>query len=232
MQESDWARILEPALHAAIASRCHRAYRHDLKNGLQGIYGGFDALHRLLQMPVRDLTKVERTNDFVRQAINGHEKSLERVLHGLSPLEQPPERIDVTVLLQELVKFLINDAAAQRVSIRGVESAVLPVQVRPAKLRLVVLSLMIDAIDAMPVGGSLQVSTTLALPWTVLELTDTRATPLPENPWVPNFDTTPSHHGWTLFVARHLILAEAGGIECETLLDGGRKIRITLPAAI
>jgi C4-dicarboxylate-specific signal transduction histidine kinase len=231
MQDSDWARCLEPALHALIATRCHRAYRHDLTNGLQGIYGGFDALTRLLQLPVRDLAKVERTSDLVRQAITAHEKSLERVLHGLAPLEQPAARIDACAMLQELVKFLINDAAAHRVTLRAPQPTGATVRARPYKLRLILLSLMIDAIDTMTSGGALQANATTTDRDTLLELSDERPGELPVDPWALEFGSVPAHRGWTLFVVRHLVTAEGGSILCEKGATGGRSIRISLPRA-
>jgi len=229
MHEPELTRILEHALHAQLASRCHRAYRHDFRNGLQGIYGGFDALSRLLQSP-KDAAKVERTTDFVRQAITGHEKSLDRVLSALSPLEQEPESIDVNALLQELVKFLTNDAAANRVSLRN--SALQPVsaRVRSNKLRLVLLSLMIDAIDAMPSGGTLQLNSNVLDGTASIELTDTRLDALPADPWQLDFTTSPLYRGLTLYVARQLMVAEAGHVDCEPCPTGGRWVRISLPA--
>jgi signal transduction histidine kinase len=229
MHESEWARILEPALHALIAKRCHRAYRHDLRNGLQGIYGGFDALNRLLQMPVRDAAKVERTSEFVRQAITGHEKSLERVLHGLAPLDQSAEPIDAGTLLQELVKFLINDAAAQRVTLRAAQIARAMVQVQVPKLRLALLTLLIDGIDAMSNGGTLQVSVTSAEQTVLLELSDERPGEPVTDPWALDFGTVPAYRGWALHVVRQLISAEGGTIVCQPAAGGGRHISITLP---
>jgi signal transduction histidine kinase len=229
MQESEWARILEPALHAMIATRCHRAYRHDLRNGLQGIYGGFDALNRLLQMPVRDVAKVERTSEFVRQAITGHEKSLERVLHGLAPLNQPAEPIDAGTLLQELVKFLINDAAAQRVTLRTTHIDPAMVQVRVPKLRLALLTLLIDGIDAMSNGGTLQASATSAEHTVLLELCDQRPGESGMDPWVLDLGAVPAYRGWSLYLVRLLISAEGGTIACQSAEGGGRTVSITLP---
>jgi signal transduction histidine kinase len=232
MHDPELARILEPALHALIASRCHRAYRHDLRNGLQGIYGGFDALGRLLQTPARDAAKVERTTDFVRQAITGHEKSLERVLHGLAPLEQPAELIDAGVMLQELAKFLTNDAAAQRVSLRTSVAEPAPVRVRPQKLRLALLSLLIDAIDAIDAtasGSALQLASTVANDRVLIELADSRPVVAEVDPWALDLTTVPPQRGLTLFVVRQLVLGEGGTIECES--GAGRTVRISLGIA-
>jgi hypothetical protein len=230
MQDSDWARILEPALHAAISTRCHRAYRHDLKNGLQGIYGGFDALNRLLQLQVRDTAKVERTTDFVRQAVTGHEKGLERVLHSLSPLEQAPESMDVSLLAHELCKFLTNDATAHRVTLRCSAAQPAVSNSRPPKLRLALLSLMVDAIDAMPAGGTLQLSVSTDQHGVQLLLRDTREAAASADPWTLDLTTTPPHRGWTLFVVRQLILTEGGSIDCD--FGAGRTFRIILPTAV
>ena len=230
MQEPQLIHVLEQALHAQLASRCHRAYRHDLRNGLQGIYGGFDALSRLLQVP-KDASKVTRTTDLVRQAIAGHEKSLDRVLLALSPREQIAEPLDVSMLLQELTRFLTNDAAANRVTLRAGASQPVMATARSNKLRLVLLSLMIDAIDGMAGGGTLQCDCELRAPLAVIELTDTRVAALPEQPWQLDFTTSPAYRGWTLYVARHLILEESGQIDCEPNAGGGRRVRITLPAA-
>jgi signal transduction histidine kinase len=231
MQDSDWARCLEPALHALIATRCHRAYRHDLSNGLQGIYGGFEVLTRMLQLPARDPARVERTADLVRQAVTAHEKSLERILHGLAPLEQPAARIDVSMLLQELVRFLINDAAAHRVTLRGPQSTRVAAQARPNKLRLILLSLMVDAIDAMPNGGLLQVSATESGSESLLELSDERRGESPADPWALDLSAEPAQRGWTLYVVRQLVIGEGGNIHCETAVQGGRHLRISLPCA-
>lgn len=229
MQATDWIRILEPALHAHLAIRCHRAYRHDLRNGLQGIYGGFDALSRLLQAP-KDNARVERITDFVRQAVTNHEKSLERVLLSLAPLEQAAEPIDVSALLTELARFLTNDAAVHRVSLRSNIAQPVTALVRAPKLRLVLLGLMVDAIDAMPSGGVLQVGTRMnAAAW--IELADTRAAPLAAAPAELDLHDSPPHRGWLGYVVSQLIAAEGGSVEYAPADGGGWRITLQLPAA-
>ncbi len=231
MQDNEWLRILEPALHAQIAVRCHRAYRHDIRNGLQGIYGGFDALSRMLQAPARDAAKIERTTDFVRQAVTGHEKSLDRLLHGVAPLDQEPATFDASLLLAELVKFLTNDAAAHRVSLRNAATQSVMVRMRAHRLRLALLSLMIDAIDAMPGGGTLQLGCGIVDGAIRLELSDTRTAAAPGDVWALDLSTTPPYRGWTGFVARQIVIAEGGHIACKLAPAGGRSIHIGVPAA-
>ncbi len=150
------------------------------------------------------------------------------MLHALSPLEPAPESTDVSTLLQDLAKFLTNDAAVNRVSLRNSVTQSVVARVRSNKLRLVLLSLMIDAIDAMPGGGVLQLSCSTAPGAASIELADTRPGVLPENPWELDFTASPLYRGLTMYVVRQLIVAEGGHIDCEPCPTGGRCVGISL----
>ena len=69
--------LLEDALRAYLNRRCRRAYAHDLRNGLQGIFGGVDALTRAARSTKPLSVPLEQLTQFVQQAIGNHERGLE-----------------------------------------------------------------------------------------------------------------------------------------------------------
>lgn len=211
--------LLEDALRAYLNRRCRRAYAHDLRNGLQGIFGGVDALTRAARSSTsgKPLTvPLEQLTTFVQQAITNHERGLERVLEHIAPEVHSPALISCRELLIELARFLTNDAARNNIRIRQDFHDDLKTTTVIARLRLIGLALLTDSIDALAGGGEIRIAGRTAEGRVQFEITDTRTGPRP-----------------VTFVSdaiERLVGELSGRIESKQNETGGFEVRVELPA--
>jgi signal transduction histidine kinase len=209
--------MLEDALRAHLNRRCRRAYAHDLRNGLQGIFGGVDALTRAARTTKPLAVPLEQLTQFVQQAITNHERGLERVLDSLAPEQQEPTVVCLRELLTEQVRFMTNDTARNNVRVRQSYDDDMKVSVVFARLRLVALGLLTDSIDAMPSGGELRVAGRTVEGHAQFEIIDTRKQAQPASFVNQAID--------------RLVLELSGHIEYKQNDSGGCEVRVQLPAA-
>lgn len=210
--------LLEDALRTYINRRCRRAYAHDLRNGLQGIFGGVDALIRAARSTKPLAVPLDQLTSFVQQAIANHERGLERVMDSLAPeSEEASVPISMRELLMDLARFLTNDAARHNVRIRQDFNDDLKVAASAARLRLIGLTLLIESIDAQTGGGETRISGRTVDGRVQIEIIDSRAQPRPAS----FVDAA---------VAR--IVTDLGGvIESKPGANGGHEVRVDLPAS-
>ena len=156
--DAAWPWLMEDALRGYLCRRCTRAYAHDMRNGLQGIQAGFDALGRAARPGKPSTVPLEQLTQFVQQAMTNHERGLERVLESVAPEDFEPAPVKLRELLIDLVRFLTTDAARNRVRIKVEVNDDVVVDTIPARLRLIVLGLLTDGIDALANGGDIAIT--------------------------------------------------------------------------
>ncbi len=152
--------VTEAALHAFVAQRCQRAYVHELRNGLQGIYASLDVLLRLADGGMSAAIPVDKVKEIARKSLQSHEQGINQAVKQLSLQAEEPTIIDIGTVLRRLVGFLGNDAAAHEVAVNLSTEEGLTVDARPGKFRLALLAVLVHAIDSMRGGGQLAVSAT------------------------------------------------------------------------
>jgi signal transduction histidine kinase len=212
--------LLEDALRAYLNRRCRRAYAHDLRNGLQGIFGGVDALTRAarsstsgkpLHVPLEQLTT------FVQQAIANHERGLERVLESIAPEQQSPTPVACRELLTGLAHFLANDAARNNIRIRQDFNDDLKLTTVVPRLRLIGLGLLTDSIDALAGGGEIRIAGHTREARMQFEIIDNRSQPRPVS--------------FVSDAIERLVAALSGRIESKHNEAGGHTVSVELPVA-
>lgn len=208
--------LLEDALRAYLNRRCRRAYAHDLRNGMQGLFGGFDALSRAARSTKPLAVPLDQLIQFVQQALTNHERGLERVLESIAPEPQAPAIISLRELLTEQVRFMTNDTARHNVRVRQDFNDDLKVSAVHARLQLISLGLLTESIDAMPSGGEMRVAGRTIEGRVQFEIIDTRTAPRPVS-----------------FVKEAIerVVAELSGRIEHKEGTGGCEVRVELPAA-
>jgi hypothetical protein len=156
--DAAWPWLMEDALRGYLCRRCKRAYAHDMRNGLQGIQAGFDALARAARPNKPSAVPLEQLTQFVQQAITNHDRGLERVLENVAPEDFESAPLKVRELLADLARFLTTDAARNRVRIKVDMGDDIVAQVPAARLRLIFLGLLTHGIDALPNGGDISIT--------------------------------------------------------------------------
>ncbi|HVX10607.1 MAG TPA: ATP-binding protein [Pirellulales bacterium] len=143
--------------------------------------------------------------------------------------------IDVNALLRETLELFAVQAAQQGVEIDAHLSANLPdIAGSDAALRQVFANLITNALDAMPAGGRLEV-TTRSEPTggdAVIDFADTGdgiAADIAPRLFEPFFTTRPQGTGLGLAICREIVIQHSGTIELVPGTEKGARFRITLP---
>jgi len=210
---------MEDALRAYLCRRHKRAYAHDLRNGLQGIHGGMDALMaRAARENKPSSVPLDQLTQFVRQAIANHEHGLERVLEGMAPNDVAVVPIDLQAFLSELLRFLTNDAASHGVRLKMEIAEGTVAHAAPAKLRLICLGLLTDAIDALPAGGDVRISGQAADTHIQIDFADSRS----------DGDVDAAADSFLVEAVDHLVAQLSWRIERQPAPGTGHRVRVEL----
>lgn len=188
-----------------------------MRNGLQGVYGGVDALTRAARADKPTAVPLERLTQFVQQAIANHERGLEHVLESVAA-EEPAAlaTVDIKALLSDLLRFLTHDAARHSVRSSLHIDEPLVIEAAPATLRLIFLGLLTDAIDAMPDGGELRVSAQKSGAHIQIDLADSRTAGTPVS--------------FVLEAVGYLVAQVPGRIDAARAENANYRVRLELPA--
>jgi PAS domain S-box-containing protein len=149
-----------------------------------------------------------------------------------------PQPVDPHELLERVLLLTSGKLAHQRVRVERNFAPDLPLlHTRPDLLTQVLLNLVLNAIDAMPAGGTLRLSSTLvgspdAPPRFLLAIADTGVGIAPEiaaQIFEPFFTTKATGTGIGLAVTRHLVDELGGAIAVESVLGSGSIFTLSLP---
>jgi two-component system, NtrC family, sensor histidine kinase HydH len=222
---------------------------HELRNPLNTISIN-------LQMLEEDMNIVKSANtatpagaqpidsDKLLRRINISRHEIQRLEHLLSnflrfakvvPTDQHP--IDINQLLHTLVEFILPTAKLAKVEIiESLQSELPQVNLDEKLLKSALLNLVLNAIEAMPNGGTLTLHTAVASKskkQVQLVVQDTGTGIPPEN-IVQVFDvfytTKDDGSGLGLPIAKRIITDADGTIDIQSTVRQGTKITVTLPA--
>ena len=163
---------------------------------------------------------------------------LQRLL-GLAEADQRGETAELPVIAQEAVSFaralLRAEPARGTIEMTADLAATPPVEASAVALREAVVALVLNAVDAMPAGGTLSVRTRAHEGGVELVLVDTGESIPPEiRPRIfdPFFTTRSGHLGLGLSVAEAVVLRAGGRLEVDPAGAGvGTRVTVWLPAA-
>lgn len=206
--------MLEDALRAYLSRRCKRAYAHDMRNGLQGIQAGLDALARAARPNKPSAVPLEQLTQFVQQAITNHERGLERVLESVAPEETQRAPVKAREMLSDLVRFLTTDAARNRVRIKVDMGDDIVADVVSAQLRLVFLGLLTHGIDALTSGGDIAITAEPVDAQIQIDIVDARA--------------GDDHDAFITRAIDDVVARMSGNIERKRV-ERGYRVRLKLP---
>jgi two-component system NtrC family sensor kinase len=225
-------RLAEAERLAAVGERVSKV-AHELNNPLDGIL-------RYINLATRVIEKenLEKPKEYLAQCRQG----LLRMVQIVSELLEfsrstymPLEHVKIDQIIEDAIKMTESRAAAQGVRISRDYGLGLP-QVRGGNLFQVFCNLAKNALDAMPDGGELMISTRPAPDnKIVVQFRDT-GTGLPaEDPqavFEPFFTTKEQGKGTGLGLAicRDIVESCSGRITAASAADGGSVFTVSLPA--
>jgi PAS domain S-box-containing protein len=159
----------------------------------------------------------------------------------LTLLAQPPTGpsawVDLNIALGDTLTLLGFAMKRQGITVESSLADELPViWARESGLRSVCMNLLLNAVQAMPTGGTLRVRTAATGSRVTLEVADTGPGIPPEifdRIWDPFFTTKPpgSGTGLGLSITQRVIARHAGHIAAENRPEGGARFVVDLPVA-
>ena len=217
----------------AIAGKLAASLAHEINNPLQSIIGclglaqetlaeGGD-VGRYLQVALEELRRVARIVARLRN------------LHRPSRIEER-EPTDVNALLKQVLTLSRTKCKEHRVEVAWREAADLPsLLLVPDRVQQVFLNLVLNAIDAMPEGGQLQISaTSTSEPAGVAITFADNGTGISPDALPHIFDvfysTKPDGLGLGLSISHDIVKQHGGYVDVESLVGEGSTFTVWLPA--
>ncbi len=202
---------------------------HEIKNPLL-LMGGF--AQQVRRTLTEDDPRVEKLG-----IIAGEAKRLEHLLVEVRDFTRPPRPSLVETALNELVRQVASlfqeQAAAQGVTARLDLAPELPAcPLDPNQIKQVLINLTKNALEAMPDGGELSISTGLDADFVRIEIKDT-GPGIPEEVmkklFHPFFSTKTKGTGLGLAVSYKLVQDHGGEITVWSAPDQGARFTVRLP---
>ena len=207
------------------------ALTHEIKKPLQAISGHL----KLALDPALEPHEREERLRACQQEIEQLAEIAEPVLGLAQPLEDVRRQVAVEELVQQALALL--DRPLQHAGIQTTTdfpADLAPILVVPDQIVQALLNLMINAIEAMPEGGRVQIVARQDADAVVLTLTND-GPPIPAEyiayVFDPFFTTKSGDVGLGLYICQNIIEDHGGTIGVENLQDRGVVFTVTLPIA-
>jgi PAS domain S-box-containing protein len=200
---------------------------HDLRNPLQGIAG---AVYYLATKERSKLSKEgRRMLQLIEEGIGRSDKIISDLLEYSRELHLELSETNVKSITQDVLATVkIPEGIRVVNSTKNEPTIALDLE----KMRRVFLNLTLNAVDAMPKGGTLTITSTRSRDNVHITFKDTgegMTTETLAKLWSPLFTTKAKGMGFGLPVAKRLVEAHGGSINVESKLGKGSTFSVTLP---
>jgi signal transduction histidine kinase len=214
-----------------------RRLAHELKNPLFPLQLTVENLVRARALPEAEFDEVFREST---QTLGVEIANLKTIISRFSDFSKMPkpecERIDAKDAI-ERVRALYETASQNEAKIRfevQLSTAPLPLDADPELLHRALSNLVLNAMDAMPEGGTLTLSAQPRGDQVEIRIADTGAGLTPEECerlFTPYYTTKQHGTGLGLAIVQSVVADHAGTIAVESRAGGGAIFVITLPRA-
>lgn len=222
------------AAHMQVLSRIYHGVVHDLKSPLNALVVNLE----LLKVSISETPQVDRQRRYV-EILHEELMRLNRSIESLLPAAAPPRdeagRFDLRALVEEVAALVSTTARHQNVKIAvAADGEAAEVHGYRDRVKLTLLCLAANALEAMPEGGALTVELEVRGDQAVLAVSDSGAG-VPEEAgdriYERHYSTKPGHAGLGLHVARSVVEFSNGSIRHASRGEGGSRFTVTLPLA-
>ena len=210
---------------------------HEIRNPLSSITLNIDLVHDEVDTLSRDNTAAANEARSLLRSIDSEVHRIQRVTEDYLQFARMPkprrELIALNDVLGQGLGFMESLFQATRVTLRTEFDPSLPsIQADEGQLWQAILNLVRNALEAMPEGGTLTLSTARRGPNVVLTVGDTgkgMSTQEHGEIFKPFFSTKASGTGLGLPLAQQIVAEHAGSIRCESTSGKGTTFVIELP---
>ncbi|HEY7727571.1 MAG TPA: ATP-binding protein [Candidatus Eisenbacteria bacterium] len=211
---------------------------HEINNPLASILAGVDCLARWLGTDGRFTVSPDEAREVL--SVLGRETSrcrdiTDKLLLLAQPYSVEPTWVSLNRAVEDTVSLLRYQMQKQQVrSVAELTPELPDMWGKESGVRAICMNLMLNAVQAMPKGGTLTVRTRRAGAGVGLEVEDTGpgiAAPHMDRIWDPFFTTKPPGEGTGLglSIAQRIVTRHGGRIRAENRTDGGARFIVELP---
>jgi signal transduction histidine kinase len=215
---------------------------HDLSQSLAMVAGFADLAKHALAAPAPDVTGVRAMLDTVTRAAMDGGAAVQRLLVFTRDRDDgPPERVDVSALLREVAELTAPrwqgaaQAEGRPIALAVDAESAATVMGHPAILRQALTNLVVNAVDALPEGGSVRLTSELRGDTVAIAVADTGVGMTEEvrRRALEPFYSTKGDRGTGLGLAQVVAIAEkhGGRVELRSSPGQGTTVTLELPAA-
>jgi two-component system sensor histidine kinase AtoS len=227
---------LQRAQQIRLAGELATGLAHEIKNPLAGIKVSMEALSEETYLHAEDRDVLKKVIDEI--------KRIEYLMKGLLSFAKPPKphfiETDVNAILETVASLALKDRS--RIGdgpdmihiVRDFKKDLPEILADPMQLQQVFMNVLLNAVDAMPEGGTLIMKTYLdeSIPSVRIDICDTGKgvdLSVMDKLFQPFFTTKPKGTGLGLAITRRLIEEHGGRIRLENNLEGGATFSMCLP---
>lgn len=188
-----------------------------------------------LSLLKRRLSQDAGSSDVVNKigvGLSALETTVDDLLTFTADREPQRRQVDVRGLISEIVDGLAPQLAAQQISCRLELASGAPLSIDRDMLRRAVLNLVLNAIDAMPEGGELVVTSWRGSRGFEIEVADSGAgvpNEVAERLFEPFFTTKREGTGLGLAIVQRIAEAHAGSVSVSNCPEGGAAFTLRFP---
>jgi signal transduction histidine kinase len=240
LEEAERAAIIERSLRQAVCHRCllslSRDIAHSLKDRLNVVLMYVELMAQSLETSAVDLAGINQaaqSADVARRELLRLDHSHEAILDPNMIERAVPQAFDVKTICESLMLLVAARASRQRVALTStLDAGAARMLGFPDRMHQALLCLMVNALDAMPDGGTLQVTLTKAESIRIL-VSDSgprahRRRAASERQ--QRSATSPTAGNLGLAVTQFIVEAHGGTILYEPAAGGGSSFTVELPA--
>jgi two-component system NtrC family sensor kinase len=221
-----------------ILNRMASVFSHEIKNPLNAMVVNMRVIDRELEKPQ---PKIDKLRHFL-EIVDSEAKRVDDLVNNFLKLGRPPKLERVLTKIDKVIDELIISQQAEALESgirinRRYHSMNVEADIDVPKIKQALLNIMINAIQAMPGGGSLTIEldcngSEQLLQWIVIRFRDT-GKGIPRNKLFRIFDfyysTKLNGTGLGLSIAQQIIEEHGGRIEVESIEGAGSVFSVYLP---
>ena len=204
---------------------------HEIKNPIAAIKGFSQVIGKAVEE--NDAEAIKDFKDVVPRQLDRINEIVEKLLTLSRPPKLERKKIDINVLLNEIVRLIEKQALKQRVEIVKSFEELSQTLADPEQLTQAFLNLILNAIQSMPDGGQIEIRTRfMGTDRIVVEIID-NGIGIPKEKRAKIFDpfytTKAGGSGLGLSVTQKIIIDHHGKIDVESEVGKGATFKIILP---
>ena len=233
--EAELERVIRLAAHMQVLSGLFHGVVHDIKSPLNALVVNLELL-KVSISETPDLARQRRYVGILHEELMRLNRSVETLLPAAAPPRDEQGRFDLRALVEEAATLVSTTARHHNVKLEvAAGGGAAEVHGYRDRIKLALLCLIANALEAMPEGGTLTVELDARDGHAVLTVSDTGAG-VPEKDEDRIYDlhvsTKEGRLGLGLYVARSVVEFTRGSIRHVARPEGGSRFTVTLPLAV